>query len=109
MALRQSPENTKNSMTLAQFKNSISSSAPPEGLSPIVQALWFDANGKWDDAHAIVQDIETADGSWIHAYLHRKEGDEGNARYWYARAGKKFCTLTLNDEWEQLAAYFLNR
>lgn len=95
-------------MTLQEFKNSLPLNSPPAGLSPLAEALWFDARGKWHEAHAIVQDIETAEGSWIHAYLHRKEGDEGNARYWYARAGKKFPKLTLEEEWSELVAYFLN-
>lgn len=95
-------------MTHQEFKNSLQQTIPPGGLSPHLEALWFDAKGKWHEAHTVAQDIETTDGWWIHAYLHRKEGDEGNARYWYARAGKKFPKSTLEDEWEELVAYFLN-
>jgi hypothetical protein len=96
-------------MTLQEFKTSLQATTPPQKLPPLLEALWFDGKGKWHEAHAVAQDIENADGSWIHAYLHRKEGDEGNARYWYNRAGKKFPKLTLEEEWGELVAYFLNR
>lgn len=90
-------------MTLDEFKNSLTQPGPPDGLSPYLQALWHEGKGNWDRAHEIVQDIETQEASWIHAYLHRKEGDESNARYWYGRARKSFPTGTsLDDEWESL-------
>lgn len=64
--------------------------------------MWYDAKGDWHKAHNIAQDIETLDGSWIHAYLHRVEGDESNAMYWYNRAARKFSKLPLNEEWEEI-------
>lgn len=79
----------------------------PAGLTPALQALWLDAKGDWERAHKKIQDDSSAQASWIHAYLHRKEGDEGNARYWYNRAGKKFPALTLQDEWRLIASALL--
>jgi hypothetical protein len=90
-------------MTLAELKASISASAPPAGLPPPLLALWHDAKGDWDAAHKVAQDIDDEDGAWIHAYLHRKEGDPGNAAYWYRRAGKPVSNLPLNAEWDQIA------
>lgn len=75
----------------------------PGSLSPLLQALLLDAAGDWDGAHSIAQDVPTADGSWVHAYLHRKEGDRWNANYWYSRAGKTMPDYTLAEEWEILA------
>ena len=76
-------------MTFAELQESIiRETAPPEGASPVVQALWHDARGDWKRAHECVQDDTSREGSWVHAYLHRKEGDLGNARYWFAQAGR---------------------
>lgn len=93
-------------MTLAEFKSSLSEGRPPE-LPTLLQALWYDAKGDWHMAHNIAQDVHTTDGSWVHAYLHRKEGDRGNASYWYSRAAKPFPNETLEDEWLHIAAAFL--
>jgi hypothetical protein len=87
-------------MTFDQFKESFSERKPPDTVSVYLKALWFDANGDWDKAHTLIQDIEDNTAAWIHAYLHRKEGDIGNADYWYRRAGKKTPAITLNEEWE---------
>lgn len=77
-------------MSFAEFQQSVArDAAPPVGLSLVAQALWHDARGDWDKAHECAQDDHGRDGSWVHAYLHRKEGDLGNAGYWYARAGRK--------------------
>lgn len=78
-------------------------------MSPFLEALWNDARGEWDRAHEIVQDIDGREASWIHAYLHRKEGDSGNASYWYRRAAKPFCRKSLEDEWEDLVKNFLTK
>jgi hypothetical protein len=94
-------------MTLSEFKKSIQHSVPPGDLSILLQALWFDAKGNWDKAHQLAQEDETSEGSWIHAYLHRKEGDQGNASYWYHRAKKPVCTNSLSEEWEEIAAVLL--
>ena len=76
----------------------------PAGLSLPLQALWRDAQGDWDRAHEVCQRAKSPDGDWVHAYLHRKEGDEGNAGYWYARAGRPMpgAGLTLDDEWAEI-------
>jgi hypothetical protein len=78
------------------------SSRPSEQRSLAVQALWFDRQGDWQKAHELAQQADSRDGDWVHAYLHRKEGDEANAAYWYARAGKAQATVTLEQEWESL-------
>ena len=94
-------------MTLTELRASLSEDAPPPGLPETVQALWHDARGDWDRAHRIAQDIHDADGSWVHAYLHRTEGDLGNASYWYRRAGRDRPSLTLEEEWRQIAEALL--
>ena len=95
-------------MTLQEFKTSLSSSTPPQNISEYLKALWFDAKGDWDKAHNIVQDIHSNNGSWIHAYLHRKEGDISNADYWYSRAGKKRPAASLEKEWDEIVVAFLS-
>jgi hypothetical protein len=81
----------------------------PEGLSLALQALWHDARGDWERAHELAQQAGNADGDWVHAYLHRKEGDEGNAGYWYSRAGRKKSAETVDKEWTQIAVALLAR
>ena len=77
---------------------------PDEDWSDLVKSLWWAQKGNWEKAHNIAQDIETNDGSWIHAYLHRVEGDLGNAAYWYRRAGKFVKTNEdLDQEWEEMS------
>jgi len=90
-------------MNLEQFEQSLEKPTLPEGLTPALQALWIDAKGDWHTAHEKIQDDPSAEASWIHAYLHRKEGDESNARYWYSRVGKKFPSVTLPEEWRMIA------
>ncbi|HZP59216.1 MAG TPA: hypothetical protein VFB27_02750 [Opitutaceae bacterium] len=76
-------------MSFADFQRSLADlSGPPPGLTPALSALWYDAAGDWDRAHGCAQEDGSRAGAWVHAYLHRKEGDEGNAGYWYARAGR---------------------
>lgn len=94
-------------MTAAEFKSSLKASHPPAELSQALQALWFDGKGEWDKAHDLAQEIHSRDGSWIHAYLHRKEGDLGNASYWYHRADRPVSKLPLQEEWEELVSAFL--
>ena len=98
---------SRNPKTLAEFKETLASASPPAGIPPTLLALWHDAKGNWDAAHTVAQDIHDEDGSWIHAYLHRKEGDVGNAAYWYRRAGKPVSSKSLEDEWEQIADQLL--
>ena len=96
-------------MTLADFKATLSAPTPPDGLGAPLEALWHDARGDWDAAHGVAQDIKSADGSWIHAYLHRKEGDAANAAYWYVRAGKPVASTSLEVEWTAIATALLSR
>lgn len=93
-------------MTADQFRASIRSASPPD-VSPLLQALWHDARGDWEAAHRIAQEIDTADGAWVHAYLHRKEGDIGNARYWYRRAQRLDASDSLECEWQRLVEALL--
>jgi len=81
---------------------------PPSGLPAPLAALWWDAKGDWTKAHALVDELETIDGMAVHAYLHRKEGQSGNADYWYQRAGRRFHRSSLEAEWEALVEGLLN-
>ena len=94
-------------MTLDQFKSSLDNNTPPAELNDYLTSLWHDANGDWNASHNIAQDIPTREGSWIHAYLHRKEGDRWNAGYWYRRAGRPMPEYSLDQEWEEMIKYFL--
>ncbi len=94
-------------MNVAVLRASLGGSAPPPGLGPALQALWRDARGDWDGAHRLAQEDEGPSGCWVHAYLHRKEGDAGNAAYWYRRAGKPLCRGPLDAEWQAIAAALL--
>ena len=94
-------------MTLAEFKRSLSKPQPPDGLAPALAALWWAAKGDWDAAHRIVQDENTADAAWVHAYLHRVEGDLGNAGYWYRQAGQPVAKDPIEVEWERIASALL--
>ena len=89
------------------FADSISMPQPPAGLSLALQALWWDAKGDWDNAHKCAQQREDAPGMRVHAYLHRKEGDHGNAGYWYRRANKPHASGPLDAEWLAIAAALL--
>lgn len=95
------------SSTAAVFRKSLSTSAPPVGAGPLLTALWHDAKGDWKRAHEIVQDEDGAEAAWVHAYLHRKEGDLSNAGYWYRRAAKPVSKVSLEDEWDEIVSAFL--
>ncbi|TCH98244.1 hypothetical protein EJV46_13730 [Roseococcus sp. SYP-B2431] len=73
-------------------------------LPPPLAALWWDARGEWARAHEAAQAVDTAEGAWVHAYLHRKEGDLSNADYWYRRAGRRRPAVTLESEWSEIVA-----
>jgi hypothetical protein len=96
-------------MTIDELKATLASSSPPAGLPVTIVALWHDARGDWDAAHRVAQDVDDEDGAWIHAYLHRKEGDPGNAAYWYRRAERKPAAGSLDDEWTAIATALLAR
>jgi hypothetical protein len=89
-------------MTTTEFRASLSAEIPPAGLTVPLEALWWDAKGDWTQAHTLVDNLETADGMAVHAYLHRKSGEGSNAEYWYQRAGTKFRRDPLDAEWEAL-------
>jgi hypothetical protein len=94
-------------VTIDQFKATLSASSPPRDLGAALVALWFDAKGNWEEAHRVAQDIEDETGAWVHAYLHRKEGDASNAAYWYRRASKPVARVSLDEEWEVIATALL--
>jgi hypothetical protein len=94
-------------MVTADFKSSLSGAAPAPGVSPPLAALWWAAKGNWTRAHEIVQDENGVDAAWVHAYLHRVEGDLGNAGYWYRQAHKPVATGSLETEWELIASELL--
>lgn len=94
-------------MNLEEFKKTLSASSFPEGSSEYLRSLWYDAKGDWNMAHDVISEIEDKNAAWVHAYLHRKEGDIGNADYWYRLADKKRPDLPLEKEWEELVKHFL--
>jgi hypothetical protein len=96
-------------ITLEAFEASLEDQAPPSGASPLLQALWHEARGDWAKAHGIAQDDEGQDGAWVHAYLHRVEGDLANAGYWYRRAGKPRPEAPLREEWCAIVGELLGR
>ncbi len=96
-------------MDLAAFRASLADAEPPAGLSLALRALWLDAKGDWDGAHGAAQADEGGAGDWVHAYLHRKEGDAGNAAYWYRRAGRPVCKASFDEEWAAITAALLRQ
>ncbi len=86
-------------MTLEDFRESLAANKPPARLTLALAGLWWDAKGDWTRAHESAQQDEGRDGSWVHAYLHRKEGDQSNAEYWYGRASQPVCREPLEAEW----------
>jgi hypothetical protein len=94
-------------MDLSAFRASLELPSPPPALNHALRALWLDAKGDWDGAHDAALSVEGGTGYWVHAYLHRKEGDAGNAAYWYRRARKPVCETPLEDEWEAIAKTLL--
>ena len=96
--------------TIDAFRSSVSADAPPSGTSPALQALWWLLKDDWDRAHGCVQQHEDdADCNWVHAHLHRQEGDMANAGGWYRRAGRPVATCPLQEEWGQVATELLAR
>ena len=94
-------------MTPQDLKRATSQSAPPAGLVPTLEALWWATKGDWQRAHKLVQDEASADAAWVHAYLHRVEGDLDNARYWYTQARRPEAAGPLDAEWDAIAAALL--
>lgn len=96
-------------MDFSNFKASLAFDAPPPALGDALDALWWDAKGDWNKAHQCAQADEGPNGAWVHAYLHRREGDLSNAGHWYRRAGKKAAVDELAQEWETIARALLAR
>ena len=93
--------------TLTEFKESLDLAEPISGLSAQLKSLWYDGKGDWHQAHAQVDHLTDQESAWVHAYLHRKEGDIWNADYWYGKAQKTRPNLSLEEEWEDLVLQFL--
>lgn len=96
-------------MDLTGFRATLGQDAPPTGLPLSLQGLWWDARGDWNKAHSCAMAQDDAEGAALHAFLHRKEGDLPNAKYWYTRAGRPPASGTLEAEWETLAGELLSR
>ena len=94
-------------MTPSAFKRSLAGKKPPAGLSAALAALWWAGNDDWSKAHEIVMNEDGSDCAWVHAYLHRLEGDRDNARYWYRQARREPATGGLPAEWATIAAALL--
>ena len=94
-------------MDYRTFKASINHDAPPEGIERALQALWHQAKGDWHEAHRLAQAQDDQIGAWVHAFLHRVEGNIGNAGHWYSRAGKTHSSAPLNEEWEEIVSAIL--
>ena len=94
-------------MNLQEFKSSLTQKAPPAGMDLALQAMWYEAKGDWDTAHSLAQQKDDQTGAWVHAYLHRQEGDQWNANYWYSRAGRTSPDQSLEQEWEDITVTLL--
>ena len=94
-------------LTVAILKASTWQEQPPAGLDAPLAALWHAAKGEWDKAHELVQDDESKTAAWVHAHLHRVEGDQANAGYWYRRDGQPASSLALDAEWNEIAGTLL--
>lgn len=91
-------------MTVDEFRASLAADSPPDGLSKALEAMWHAGREDWHTAHGIAQDDSSADGAWVHAHLHRIEGDLSNAGYWYRQAGRPVSQAPLADEWAEIVA-----
>jgi hypothetical protein len=96
-------------MTVDEFQQALGQNEPPGGIPPLLQALWWERRGDWERGHAIAQDETGPDAAWVHAYLHRREGDDGNARYWYRQAGRMKSSAPLQQEWLEIVAELLGK
>lgn len=93
--------------TLTQLKESLNQQSPPADLSVYLQSLWYDAKGEWNKAHRLIDEMTDKTACWVHAYLHRKEGDKWNANYWYTKAGKTMPDISLDEEWGNIVTALL--
>jgi hypothetical protein len=95
-------------MTPSEFQRTLRAKTAPPDVAPALLALWWAKKGDWDKAHKIVMDDDGRDAAWVHAYLHRAEGDTGNAAYWYRQAKKPIATAALDPEWDAIVAALLD-
>lgn len=95
--------------TYQEFEDSLTSNAPPAQMPVFLQALWFDAKGNWDKAHSLVDHLSGKTASRVHAYLHRVEGDQWNANYWYTKAGEPLPAISLAEERKMLVQRLLTQ
>jgi len=96
-------------VTLTDFKDSLAGAAPPDEFGAALQALWWAGKDDWKRAHKLVMEASDSDSAWVHAYLHRVEGDLSNAAYWYRQAGQSRAIGALDEEWAAIAAVLLTR
>lgn len=96
-------------MDQQSFRESLQCAEPPAALNVVLRSLWYDAKGNWNKAHDLINDLTDKDAAHVHAYLHRKEGDAGNALYWYKRAGQVPCNSSLQDEWEEMVKLYTTK
>ena len=95
-------------MNQDDFKKSLVVNKLPENVNALLQSLWYDAKGNWEKSHDIISTLDTKDAALVHAYLHRKEGDQWNADYWYRMAGAKRKDISLEEEWDELVNRFID-
>jgi hypothetical protein len=96
-------------MNLKQFRESLAENAPPAETPDLLTALWWEGKGDWQRAHELAQQGDTPEHAWVHAYLHRKEGDAANARYWYDRAARPVASGDSQEEWTQITQALLTQ
>ena len=90
-----------------EFQQSLREESPPDSFAPHLKAMWYDAKNQWEKAHQTIADMHDQTAAWVHAYLHRKEGDTGNARYWYEHANKKMPGYSLEKERDEIVMALL--
>ncbi len=95
-------------MDYQEFEKTLTEERPPKDWTKSLKALWYDAKGNWEAAHDIVDGMNNETAKWVHAYLHRKEGDDWNAGYWYRQAEKSFPKSTLEEEHREMVEFILN-
>lgn len=93
----------------SEFQQTLSQAVPPDDWPKSLKALWFDAKGDWESSHNIAQDMHNELGSWMHAYLHRKEGDKFNAGYWYRQARRSYPQVSLENELREIVVFVLEK
>jgi len=95
--------------TYSAFLETLKNDSPDVDWPVTLKSLWYDSKGNWHTAHEIVDGSEEANAKWVHAYLHRKEGDEWNAKYWYRQANKSLPKITIDEELQEIVEFILNQ